>query len=68
MRFYAARPRQTDARGKNVLTVCHGGICRFVESCLRDMGKEEFSKSAWATARSGSVSRTCPKERGGKAW
>ena len=29
--------------GKNVLLVCHGGICRIIETYYRDMTREEFA-------------------------
>lgn len=50
--------------GESVLVVCHGGICRIIESYFHDMTNEEFSSSTWATARCGSTSWSCPKERG----
>ena len=28
--------------GKNVLIVCHGGVCRVVNTYFRDMTNEEF--------------------------
>lgn len=31
-------------RGKNVLLVCHGGICRVIETYYRDMTRKEFSE------------------------
>lgn len=30
-------------KGKNVLIVCHGGICRIIETYFRDMTVQEFS-------------------------
>lgn len=30
--------------GKNILLVCHGGICRIIETYYRDMTRDEFSK------------------------
>ena len=35
-------PLIKETKGKNVLLVTHGGICRIIRSCFEDMSKEEF--------------------------
>jgi probable phosphoglycerate mutase len=32
-----------DYSGKNVLVVCHGGVCRVIETYFHDMTVKEFS-------------------------
>ena len=55
--------------GESVLVVCHGGICRIIESYFHDMTNEEFFPVQHGQLRgAGSTSWSCPKERGGETW
>ena len=51
-----------------MLTVCHGGICRFVESCLRDMGNEEFFQFSMGNCEVREYELDLPKGEGGETW
>lgn len=35
---------------KTILLVCHGGVCRVIETYYRNMTRKEFSCFLWATA------------------
>ena len=73
MKFYVTRHGQTAdtaARcpGENVLVVCHGGICRIIESYFHDMSNEEFFQFSMGNCEVREYELDLPKGEGGERW
>ena len=54
--------------GENVLVVCHGGICRIIESYFHDMSNEEFFQFSMGNCEVWEYELDLPKGEGGETW
>lgn len=54
--------------GENVLVVCHGGICRIIESYFHDMSNEEFFQFSMGNCEVREYELDLPKGEGGETW
>ena len=54
--------------GENVLVVCHGGICRVIESYFRNMTNEEFFQFNMGNCEVRQYELCLPQGEGGEPW
>lgn len=53
---------------ERVLVVCHGGICRIIESYFHDMTNEEFFQFSMGNCEVRSYELVLPQGKEGEAW
>ena len=54
--------------GESVLVVCHGGICRIIESYFHDMTNEEFFQFNMGNCEVREYQLELPQGEGGETW